>query len=202
MKFRHLYMFACVAVLLGGASCIVSSSLNYGDKDTEGALNLLSNPGFRAYTLDSDAALVGWTVQSDTVDPKNMRVVIDGTEASEGNSSLRIDASKHSVILLSDAFRVRRYGGYYARIRARSSQVQGPQITVRFMAFSETGGIISRQKSRLKTNQDWKKGSVSSGFHKPGVSFGRLQIIIPPFSQGSLWLDDAGCWEVQNFRID
>ena len=202
MTIRVFLFFAAAAILLFCASCFVHSSLAYFDKDTEGVPNLLSNPGFSAYSLNPGEALLGWTVQSDGKDAKHLSVVIDGQEALQGNSSLRIDASGNTVILLSDAFQVRRYGGYYTRLKAKCSEAKGPQLTLRLVTFSETGSVFGKYKTTFKTGTGWSKGTISSGFNKPGVSFGRLQIVIPPFEKGSLWLDDAGCWEVHHFRFD
>lgn len=202
MRLRYVFTFLLLLTLIFSASCFVHSSLAYQDKDTEGVPNLLSNPGFNAYSLDPGEALLGWTVQSDGKDPESATVVIDGKEALQGSSSLRIDASDNTVTLLSDAFKVSRYGGYYTRLSAKCTEAKGPSITLRFVTFSQSGGIFSKDKAKLKTGKDWNKQSVSAGFNKPGVSFGRVQIIIPPFSSGSVWLDDAGCWEVHRFRID
>lgn len=184
------------------SSCFVSSSLAYFDKDTEGVPNLLSNPGFNAYSLNPDEALLGWTIHTEGDNTGSYSTFIDGKVAKQGNSSLRIDASDQTVVIISDAFKVRRYGGFYSRIHARSSEAKGPQISLRFITFRENGTIYSKFKSKLKTSSEWEKGTISAGFLRPGVSFGRLQIVIPPFDKGSVWIDDAGCWEVHHFRID
>jgi hypothetical protein len=197
MKNRVL-IAALSVVLLLASSCLIRSSLVYFDKDTVGVPNLLTNPGFNAYSLDPGEALLGWTVQSSG----NRKVFIDGREAIQGNTSLRIDASQNTVILLSDAFKVSRYGGYYTRLLSRSSLPKGPQITLRFITFKPDGSLDRKFRVKLKTGNTWEKATISAGFLKPGVSFGRVQIEIPPFEEGSLWLDDSGCWEVHRFRID
>lgn len=200
---RSLLLLCLSAVLmLFCASCLVHSSLVYFDKDTEGVPNLLSNPGFDAYSLDPDQALLGWTVYSGDAGSAKVSAAIDTKEALQGNTSLRIDASDKTVVLYSDAFKIRRYGGYYVRMNAKSSAKLGPQVNMRFITFWENGTVFSQFKSKLKTTAEWKTDTISAGFLKPGVSFGRIQITIPPFSEGSLWLDDAGCWEVHHFRID
>lgn len=200
MKKNILYLVLGMILLLFSSSCIVHSSLIYFDEDTRGVPNLLSNPGFSPYSLDPDVALLGWTVHTEG-ESKNP-VYIDGRIACEGTTSLRIDASDKTVTLLSDAFQVRRYGGYYARVLALSTQNKGPKITMRFLTFKDNGSVYTKFKSRLRTGREWEKGTISAGFLRPGVSFGRLQIEIPPFSEGSVWLDDTGCWEVHHFRID
>ncbi|MFO8144940.1 MAG: hypothetical protein R6T89_04345 [Candidatus Syntrophosphaera sp.] len=202
MKQRILLCSLGLVLLLFSSSCIVHSSLIYFDEDTKGVPNLLSNPGFSPYSLDRDVALLGWTVHTEGIGEGKNPVFIDGREAYEGNTSLRIDASKNTVTLLSDAFQVRRYGGYYSRVLARSTQEKGPNITVRFLTFRENGSVYTKFKSKMRTGREWKKETISAGFLRPGVSFGRIQIEIPPFSEGSVWLDDAGCWEVHHFRID
>ncbi|MBW6513824.1 MAG: hypothetical protein K0B87_03605 [Candidatus Syntrophosphaera sp.] len=200
---KHLpFWILNLILLLITASCIVHSSLVYLDKDTEGVPNLVTNPGFDAYSYDAHDALLGWTVHVDGLAKGSNPVFIDGGEAFESGTSLRIDASENTVTLLSDAFKVRRYGGYYIRLWGRSSQPRGPHVTLRFLTFRDNGSVFGKYRAKLKTRPEWKRESISTGFHKPGVSFGRLQIVIPPFSEGSVWLDNTGCWEVHHFRID
>ncbi|HOC94375.1 MAG TPA: hypothetical protein PK802_00990 [Candidatus Cloacimonadota bacterium] len=199
---KSLLLLAAAAILLLCSSCIVHSSLVYFDKDTEGVPNLLSNPGFDAFSLDPDQALLGWSIYSEGGGDKAIYAAIDPKVALQGSTSLRIDASDQTVVLYSDAFKVRRYGGYYVRLNAKSSEPEGPQITTRLITFWENGRVFSRFKSKMKTSNEWSKDTISAGFLKPGVSFGRIQIVIPPFEKGSVWLDDAGCWEVHHFRID
>lgn len=199
---KSLLLLAAAAILLLCSSCIVHSSLVYFDKDTEGVPNLLSNPGFDAFSLDPDQALLGWSIYSEGEGNKAIYAAIDPKVALQGSTSLRIDASDQTVVLYSDAFKVRRYGGYYVRLNAKSSEPEGPQITTRLITFWENGRVFSRFKSKMKTSNEWSKDTISAGFLKPGVSFGRIQIVIPPFENGSVWLDDAGCWEVHHFRID
>ncbi|OQC09510.1 MAG: hypothetical protein BWX75_01019 [Candidatus Cloacimonetes bacterium ADurb.Bin088] len=199
---KSLLLLAAAAILLLCSSCIVHSSLVYFDKDTEGVPNLLSNPGFDAFSLDPDQALLGWSIYSEGDGNQSIYAAIDPKVALQGSTSLRIDASDQTVVLYSDAFKVRRYGGYYVRLNAKSSEPEGPQITTRLITFWENGRVFSRFKSKMKTSNEWSKDTISAGFLKPGVSFGRIQIVIPPFEKGSVWLDDAGCWEVHHFRID
>ncbi|HNU53716.1 MAG TPA: hypothetical protein PLL58_04355 [Candidatus Syntrophosphaera sp.] len=200
---RVLHFIPNLLLLLALSSCLVHTSLVYFDKDTEGVPNLVSNPGFSAYSLDPRQALLGWSVdmQGDSDAPKNL-VFIDGKEAIQGNSSLRVDASPYTVVITSDAFRVSRYGGYYTRLWAKSSTALGPQINLRFITFKSNGKIDRQFRTKLKSTDTWEKKSISAGFLRPGVAFGRLQITIPPFTEGSVWLDDSGCWEVHRFRID
>ena len=199
---KSLLLLAAAAILLLCSSCIVHSSLVYFDKDTEGVPNLLSNPGFDAFSLDPDQALLGWSIYSEGDGNQSIYAAIDPKFALQGSTSLRIDASDQTVVLYSDAFKVRRYGGYYVRLNAKSSEPEGPQITTRLITFWENGRVFSRFKPKMKTSNEWSKDTISAGFLKPGVSFGRIQIVIPPFEKGSVWLDDAGCWEVHHFRID
>ena len=203
MKKRAIFWFLSLILLMGLSSCLLHTSLVYLDKDTEGVPNLISNPGFSAYSLDPREALLGWNValQGESESTKNL-VFVDGREAVQGNSSLRIDASPHTVVVTSDAFRISRYGGYYTRLWAKSSSPVGPRINLRFIAFKRNGKIDRQFKTKLNTTDTWEKQSISAGFLRPGVNYGRLQITIPPFEKGSVWLDDAGCWEVHRFRID
>lgn len=203
MKKRAFFCLLITALALMLTSCFVHSSLIFFDKDTAGVPNLISNPGFSAYSLDPRDALLGWNVslQGESGVPRTL-VFIDGEEAIQGSSSLRVDASPNTVVITSDAFRVNRYGGYYSRLWTKSSQINGPQITLRFITFKSDGKLDRQYKVRQKAKDNWQKQTISAGFLKPGVSFGRLQIVIPPFENGSVWVDDTGCWEVHRFRVD
>ncbi len=199
---RKVLLLPVLVMMLLGGSCIVRSSLIYFDSDTEGVPNLVINPSFSAYSLSPKEALKGWTVHTDPLSGEGVSIAIDTNQALQGETSLRVDASDKAVMIMSDAFRVRRYGGYYIRVSACSSQPAGPQLSIRFITFGDTGKIRNTFKTKLKTEADWTKATISAGFLKPGSNFGRVAIMIPPFSEGSVWIDDAGCWEVHSFRID
>ncbi|HNQ43693.1 MAG TPA: hypothetical protein PKI59_04655 [Candidatus Cloacimonadota bacterium] len=189
-----------LAFLLG--SCFVGSSLIITDADIEDSVNLLLNPGFNPYSVSGKDALKGWDIHIEPRDPGYDKITVDPLQALEGQTSLRISASENDVMLLSAPFRVRRYGAYYCRISARSDSPQAPQLTFRMITFKDNGKITNRFKKKFVPGTDWTKATISAGFLKPGVNFGRLAILIPPFSEGSIWLDDAGCWEVHGFNID
>jgi len=183
-------------------SCVVSPSLVFKESQTEGLPNLIFNPGFNPYSLDPATALKGWMVDHDPADIKESNVVIDTNVASEGKTSLRIDASKHATIIISDSFDVVRYGGYFIKANVRTNSTDNPDIVLRFISFKENGKVYNRIKSRIRATEDWTKSTISAGFIKPGVSFGRVAIMISPFKDGSVWIDDVGCWKVHHFRID
>ncbi|MCB5245503.1 MAG: hypothetical protein RBR57_00035 [Candidatus Syntrophosphaera sp.] len=196
-------------LLLGMAltltSCFIHSSLMYFEKDTEGLPNLISNPGFNAYSLDPNESLRGWSLLIEPTEPEKAQtnvVFIDGEKALHSGSSLRIDASSNKVSIISDPFRVHRYGGYYVRCYTYSSEPKGPQINMRLLTFQPDGSIDKKFKAKMQSKNEWKKITISAGFLSPGVTFGRVVIEIPPFNQGSVWIDDAGCWEVHHFKID
>lgn len=197
------YALALMALLmLFISSCFVSSSLAYSESQTQDVPNLLFNPSFNPYSLDPATALRGWTLDSDPSGSPLGKVVIDTGTALEGKTSIRVDASERAVILISDSFKVIRYGGYYIRVGTRSTSSEMPEVTLRFITFKDNGKIYNRFRKKIKTDPEWTKSSISAGFLKPGVSFGRVAILIPPFKDGSVWIDDAGCWKVHHFRID
>lgn len=200
MKKLLLPAIAIMALLL--SSCFVSSSLVFKESQTQGVPNLILNPGFNPHSLDPATALKGWTVDYDPPDALDGKVVIDTHSSLEGKTSLRIDASDHATIIISDSFDVMRYGGYYIKANARSTSKEMPEIVIRFITFKENGKVYNRFKTKLKTSDKWKDGNISAGFIKAGVSFGRVAILVPPFKDGSVWIDDVGCWKVHHFRID
>lgn len=200
MKYYLLAIMAVLMLLL--SSCFVSSSLSYSESQTENVPNLIVNPSFNPYSLDPRTALKGWAVDYDPPESPDGKVVIDTQVAMEGKTSLRIDASDNAVILITDPFRVVRYGGYYIRAGIKGSSSDMPEITLRFITFKENGKIFNRFRKKAKPQEDWSKVSISAGFIRPGVNAGRVAIMIPPFKDGSIWIDDVGCWKVHHFRID
>ncbi len=197
------YSLALLALLmLFLSSCFVSSSLSYTESQTENVPNLVFNPGFNPYSLDSRTALKGWDVNYDPPNSPDGKVLIDMEVALEGKTSLRVDASDNEVILISDPFKVVRYGGYYIRAGIRGESKNMPEVTLRFIAFKENGKIYNRFKTNIIPSSEWGKASISAGFIRPGVNAGRVAIVIPPFKDGSIWIDDVGCWKVHHFRID
>lgn len=189
-------------ILLLLSSCFVSSSLIFTESDIGESANLLMNPGFAPYALEGGEALRGWTVHVEPYSDGFDKIMIDGQRFKEGKTALKISASDKDVLIISEPFEVRRYGGYYARIKARTDSPKAPQIELRMITFKDQGKITNRFKQKANLNDDWSLISTSAGFLRPGVNFGRVFIHIPPFSEGSIWLDDAGCWEVHGFRID
>ena len=199
---RKLLLAAIVMMTLLLSSCFVSSSLVFKESQTEGLPNLIFNPGFNPYSLDPSTALKGWTVDHDPADGKGANVVIDTNNALEGKTCLRIDASEQATIIISDSFEVIRYGGYFIKANVRSDSSERPEVVLRFITFKENGKIYNRFKTKIRTSEEWEAGDISAGFIKPGVSFGRVAILVPPFDDGSVWIDDVGCWKVHHFRID
>jgi len=59
MKKILFFGLLLIGMALTFTSCFVHSSLMYFEKDTEGLPNLLSNPGFNAYSLDPRESLKG-----------------------------------------------------------------------------------------------------------------------------------------------
>lgn len=196
------FCFSLLALLLLLSSCFVSSSLIFSESDIADNMNLLINPGFAPYALEGQEALRGWTVHVEPPSAGFDKILIDGQSFLEGKSSLKISASDKDVLIISEPFVVRRYGGYYARIKARTDSKTAPEISLRMVTFKEQGKVTNRFSQKAKVGSDWTLISTSAGFLRPGVSFGRVMIHIPPFNEGSIWLDDAGSWEVHGFKID
>ncbi len=199
----HSYRFCLgllIAVLL--TSCSTVGTLQFTERDIDSTANLVSNPSFNSYSSLPTDALKGWNVHLEPQGSALSPVIIDPQEATEGKTSLRIDASNRAVLILSEPFQVRRYGGYYLRTYLKSSSTELPNLQLRFIVFKENGKILNRFKSKIKPHSDWTLHSLSAGFIKPGARFGRMAILIPPFKDGSVWLDNAGCFEVHGFKID
>ncbi len=183
------------------SSCVVNSTLLFSEADIEDSVNLLSNPGFAPQSMMAEEGLPGWNLHSKPHSSQK-GVHLDPGVASEGDSSLKISASDREVSVVSDPFSVRRYGGYYAKVMVMSDSEEDLQVTLQMVTFRDDGKITNRFRKKERLKPGWNKLCVSAGFLRPGVTSGRISVIIPPFKDGDLWLDDAGCWEVHGFRID
>ncbi len=199
----HSYRY-CLGLLLLAllSSCSNVGTLQFTERDIDNTANLVSNPSFNSYSTFPADALKGWNVHLEPQGSALSPVIIDPQEATDGNTSLRIDASDKAVLILSEPFMVRRYGGYYLRSFLKSNSTDLANLQLRFIVFKENGKIINRFKTKIKPHSDWTLHSLSAGFIKPGARFGRLAVLIPPFKNGSVWLDNTGCFEVHGFKID
>ncbi|MBP7310178.1 MAG: hypothetical protein KA984_02695 [Candidatus Cloacimonetes bacterium] len=194
-------LMALAAMLLLLSSC-VSSSLIFSEADIGANPNLVFNPSFNPYSTRAEEVLKNWSVHLEPAVADSSPVVMDPHDAHEGNTSLRIDASNKSVMILSDPFPVRRYGGYYLRSFVKTDSPAPPNIYLRLIVFREDGKILNRFRTKNQAAKDWVLATLSAGFLRPGAKFGRLAIMIPPFKEGSVWVDDAGAYEVHGFKID
>lgn len=187
------------AMLLLG-SCFVPSSLVFFKKDTQGKPNLVRNPGF-APVAGTKNTLSNWTIVNDETESAES-VNLDDSVFLEGTNSIRIDSNPYAIMIVSDPFKVSRYGGYYIKVNALSSEAKGEKIELRFFTYNAAGKHINRFKTTLKTSTEWQKANISAGFLDTRSAFGRVAIFIPPFLKGTIWIDDAGAWEVHSFKID
>jgi len=183
-------------------ACSVVTTLSFTERDIKDSPNLVENYSFSPYSTIGEEALKGWMVILNPHDNSESPITIDPDTACEGKTSLRIDASDKSVLILSEPFNVRRYGGYYLRCYFKTNFPNPPRPQLRFIVFKENGKIVNRFKTKAKINNDWQRTTISAGFIKPGARFGRLGIYIPPFKEGSIWIDDTSCFEVHGFKID
>ena len=201
MKKSYLFVLA-IALLLLLSSCTGVSTLNFSDKDLSNTPNLLLNPDFNPYSVVPSESLKGWVVHLDPPGGSDSPVIIDPEVHLEGGTCLRIDASDRSVMILSDPFEVRRYGGYYVHTNFKTNSPAPPIIQMRMIVFMENGKILNRFKNRFHLGSDWDNQTISAGFIKPGAKFGRLAYMIPPFKEGSIYIDKAGVYEAHGFKID
>ena len=191
-----------VLLLIFISSCSTVTTLSFTERDVKDSPNLIQNNSFSPYSTIGEEALKGWMVMISPQSITDSPVIIDPDVALEGKTSLRVDASDKAVLILSSPFNVRRYGGYYLRCYFKTNSPHPPRPQLRFIVFKENGKIVNRFKIKAKVNEDWERTTISAGFIKPGARFGRLGIYIPPFKEGSIWIDDTGCFEVHGFKID
>ncbi|MEN6445029.1 MAG: hypothetical protein ABFC98_03175 [Candidatus Cloacimonas sp.] len=202
MRYRFFVLVLLAVMLILVSSCSVITTLSFTERDIKDSPNLVQNNSFSPYSTIGEEALKSWMVILNPQDNLGSPVNIDPENALEGKTSLRIDASNKSVLILSEPFNVRRYGGYYLRCYFKTNCPNPPRPQLRFIVFKENGKIVNHFKIKSNVNNDWQRSTISAGFIKPGAKFGRLGIYIPPFKEGSIWIDDTGCFEVHGFKID
>ncbi|HRY83196.1 MAG TPA: hypothetical protein P5533_01035 [Candidatus Cloacimonadota bacterium] len=198
MKLRAVFFSLLVLVLL--SSCFVGSSLVFFEADAVGKPNLVHNPGFLP-GKNAEQGLPGWTLIN--IDEKmKIPVSYDTVSTAEGKTSLRFDPSEQDIVIVSDAFRVRRYGGYYIRANVRGTADLLKKVQLRFFTYNENGKQINKFQHKFMPGADWDRYTISAGFIDTRSTFGRVALVIPAFSKGSIWIDEVGAFDVHSFRID
>jgi len=199
---KSFFLLVAIALLMLLSSCTGVSTLNFSEKDVANNPNLLLNPDFNPYSIVPSESLKGWVVHLVPPGDTDSPVIIDPSVHLEGGTCLRIDASEKSVMILSDPFDVRRYGGYYIHTHFKTDSPAPPMIQMRMIVFMDNGKILNRFKHRFYLSSEWQNQTMSAGFIKPGAKFGRLAYMIPPFKEGSIYIDKAGVYEAHGFKID
>ena len=199
MRLTVVSLLAVMLLVL--SSCFVSSSLIFFESDAEGKPNLVVNPSFAPPKNTLGEGPQGWTLIN--IDP-DMKIPVsyDFENTAGSNNSLRFDPSEQDILIVSDAFHVRRYGGYYIRAHVRSTADLLKKVQLRFFGYDENGKQINKYQNKFKPTAEWDKYTISAGFLDTRSTFGRVAIIIPAFSKGSVWIDDVGAFDVHSFRID
>jgi hypothetical protein len=197
MKKRALFLGAAIALLLL-SSCFMGSTILFLEKDTIGKPNLLLNPWFDGDVVEGSFMPEGWILMGASQEnPEGAS--FDEVDFLTGSRSLKISKSDKYLMLVSESFRIDRYGGFFARASAKSDTETGPNLRLRFVAYNESGTIRNTFNTGMKTGKDWTKHTISAGFLKPDVHFGRVIILIPPTGEDTIWIDDIACFEVHRF---
>lgn len=194
-----LSMLAMLTMLLL-SSCFVGSSLLFLESETTDKPNLVFNPGFEL-TPQEKRMPSGWLLIDSTRELEEP-IACDTLQALEGKYSLRIEKSNKHQIIVSDAFPINSQSGYFIKASARSTAERGPKIKLRFITYNNSGKIRNKFSTSIRSNQNWKKSSISAGFLKSDAMFGRVLLQIPPTNGETLWIDGVGCYRVHFFPID
>ncbi|MDZ4122096.1 MAG: hypothetical protein U1C33_06715 [Candidatus Cloacimonadaceae bacterium] len=197
---RIALLLLCGGLLLIG-SCFMGSSILFLESDAVKNPNLIVNPSFETKASDKQILPKGWFLMGGSRDKAEV-IVCDTTTYVSGKQSLKIQGTENTVMIVSDAFRIEGQAGYFIKGSARSNSDYGPQVKIRFVAYSEAGTIRNTFTKRIRTSHEWHKGSISAGFLKSDVHFGRVLIIIPPTDEEPVWIDDIGAFQVHHFPID
>ncbi|MDD2331331.1 MAG: hypothetical protein PHI68_01620 [Candidatus Cloacimonetes bacterium] len=179
----------------------MGSTILFLEKDALHKPNLLANPSFALLPDSMNVMPSGWTIIGQRDDYLG-KVLCDSLTRVESGNSIRITGTRKPLMIISDPFKVDRFGGFFAKISALSSDDLGPRVRFRFITYNASGKIRNSFSSSLKSAQHWKKASISAGFLKTDVRFARLIILVPPTQEATLWINDAGCYEVHRFPLD
>ncbi len=198
---RTLFLASCMIALFLLNSCFMGSSILFLESDTIGKPNLILNPGFDSDPQGTGSMPQGWMLMGSARSTEK-QICCDKSDFLTGKQSLKIENSGKHLMIISDAFRISGQGGYYVKASAKSSSVRGPRVRLHFIAYNAAGNIRNTFKSSLWTTRDWKNTTISAGFLKKDVSFGRVLIIVPPTEDETIWIDDLGCYEVHHFGIN
>lgn len=194
------YGLYCLAVLTLVSGCFMGSTILFLEKDAIGKPNMLANPGFAKDPKLEQTMPHGWLLMG-ADQASGTEVSCDNMQSIVGENSLKIEKSTRHLMIVSDSFNINHQGGYFVKASAKSSSEKGPKLKLRFIAYNQSGAIRNTFSANLKTTQSWKKATISAGFLKQNVHFGRVIILVPPTGEDTVWLDDLGCFQVHHFGI-
>ena len=201
MKIRRFVFLLLLVCLLLISSCFMGSSILFLESDALKKPNLIVNSSFETDANADHIMPKGWFLMGGSKD-KPASISCDVSTSVSGTQSLRISGMDSSVMIVSDAFRIEGQGGYFIKGSAKSTKEYGPLVKIRFVAYSEAGTVRNTFTKRIRTSDEWRKGTISAGFLKPNVRFGRVIIIVPPTEDETIWIDDIGAYQVHHFPID
>lgn len=202
MKQRKLLVsLLSIGILFCLNSCYRVSTILFLESDAKDKPNLVYNPSFEPNPEGDQRMPLGWLLMGSSRDLREP-ITCDSTQSLIGTCALKIEKSDKHLMIISDAFRIDSQAGYYIKASAKSISERGPNLKLRFIAYSEAGTIRNTFRGRMRTGNSWRKTSISAGFLKQNARFGRILIIVPPTNEDTIWIDDIGCYQVHHFRID
>lgn len=197
---RFLLWFAAIPTLLL-SSCFLGSSLLFLESDAVGKPNLVANSDFESKTKQNNQLPPGWILNPSGLLLRET-IVCDPTVYASGTQSLKVVNTQRRLILLSEPFRIDPWNGYYIRASVKTANPRGAEIILRIQTYAADGTITNNFRTRIKSDSDWKRGSISAGFIKKKSTFARVLVVIPPTEEYPIWIDDVGCFSVHRFTLD
>jgi len=186
MKTQKLMLgFITIGVALLLSTCFFGSSILFLESDTKGKPNLIFNPGFETNPLDEKRMPPGWLLMDSKVLIED-HISCDFSKSVLGFQSLKVSGNAQHLMIISEPFAVDSFGGYFVKSSAHGTTLKGPKLKLKFIGYSEHGKIRSTYTTTLKTSNDWVKATLSVGFLKPDVRFGRVLLVIPPLEDDSV----------------
>jgi len=177
----------------------MGSSILFLENDAVKKPNLLQNPGFELLPGSFNGIPKGWMVIGTSEDYVG-KVTSDGSVTINGSNSIKVQGTRKSVMIISDPFNIDRYGGYFAKLSALSTEETGPKVRLRVYAYSANGKLRNTFSSTIRTSTTWKKATLSAGLLRSNVRYGRIVLIVPATKEGAVWLDGVACYEAHRFN--
>ncbi|MFA7056279.1 MAG: hypothetical protein WC155_01790 [Candidatus Cloacimonadales bacterium] len=178
---------ALLFVIITLIACSPYAKLKKEDYTKALSPNLIKNGDFEIHQEKIGSTIPGWVFDISL----NGKVAIDTTRSFTGKSSLRISQPIREIQLISEPFVTNFRNVYGVSITAKSVLKKVP-VLLHFITFSETGKIISKYKTVIEIDTNWKTFKYVSDHLQQNSEFGRIFLTIPQ-TDSVILFDNISC---------